>query len=66
MIIVIMFYCEWESLNLRNFSLELSKIFYLQTVQTNIIHVFLWKELVKVTPKFDPSHGFVTRELQIW
>ena len=64
MIIVIMFYREWESLNLFNFSLELSKMFYLQTVQTNIIHAFLWKDVVKVTPKFDLSHGFVTRELR--
>ena len=41
MIIVIVFYYECESLNLCNFSLELSKNFYLQTVQTNIIHAFL-------------------------
>ena len=66
MIIVIMFYREWESLNICNFSLELSKMFYLQTVQTNIIHALLWKDVAKVTPKFDLSHGFVPRELQIW
>ena len=64
MIIIIMFYREWESLNLCNFSLELSKMFYLQTVQTNIIHAFLWKDVVKVTPKLDLSHGFVPRELK--
>ena len=43
-----MFSCHCDSLKLCNFSLELSKMFYLQTVQTNILCVFSWKDLLKV------------------
>ena len=64
-IIIIMFHCDGESLKLCNFSLELSKMFYLQTVQANTICVFSWKGVLKVIPKFHLFHGFVTRELQI-
>ena len=39
MIIIIMFYCDCESLKLCNFSLELSETLYLQTVQINTICV---------------------------
>ena len=39
MIIIIMFSCDCEGLKLCNFSLELSKKFYLQTLQTNILRV---------------------------
>ena len=60
-----MFYCDYESLKLCNFSLELLKTFYLQTVQTNSICVLSWKDTFKVVPKFHLFHGFVTRELQI-
>ena len=65
MIIIIMFYCDCESLKFCNFSLELSKMFYLQTVQTNTICVLSWKDVLKVIPIFDLFYGFVTRELQI-
>ena len=37
--IMIMFYCDWESLRLCKFSLELSETFYLQTLETNAICV---------------------------
>ena len=39
MIMIIMFYCDCESLRLCKFSLELSETFYLQTLQTNTICV---------------------------
>ena len=39
MIIIIMFYCDCESLKLYNFSLELSETLYLQTAQINTICV---------------------------
>ena len=61
MIIIIMFYCDCESLKLYNFSLELSETLYLQTAQINTICVIAWKDVVKVIPKFDLFHGFVTR-----
>ena len=66
MIIIIMFSCDCEKLKLYNFPLELSKMFYLQTVQTNILCVLSWRDVLKVIPKFDLFHGFVTREIQIW
>ena len=63
MIIIIMFYCDCEGLKLRNFSLELMKMFYLQTVQTNIICVLSWKDILTVIPKFDLFDGFVTQRV---
>ena len=47
MIIIVMFYFDCESLKLYNFSLELSKMFYLKTVQTNILCVLSWKDVLK-------------------
>ena len=63
MIIIIMFYCDCEDLTLCSFSLELSKMLYLQTVQTNITCVLSWKDILTVIPKFDLFHGFVTQRV---
>ena len=53
MIIIIMLYSDGECLNLYHFSLGLSKMFYLQTVQTILYVCFHEKTYLKFFPKFD-------------